>query len=432
MNPVGGASVSRRCVSFRLGPGLLRGPVAVPPSKSLLHRALVGAALAGDVSRVAVPETPSDDIAATLRVLCALVSASFGGTSRPPARGPVVCDCGESGTTLRLAIPLAAALGVDAVFTGSGRLPMRPMAPYAEAFAGSGAALERPGEGGAWLPLRVSGRLRPGVYRLPGDVSSQFVSGLLFALPLLDGPSRIDISGELQSRPYVEMTLASMRAFGVVASKSGGGFDVPGGQRYRPGAEPPVESDASQEAFWRLARFLGSDVSIEAPAASGLQGDAVFPALLGRLADAAPGSPAPEIDVSQVPDLVPALAVAAAFSPAGVRLVHAERLRLKESDRLATTCALLRAIGCAASETADGLVVPPGPPPPPLAGAPVPVVDGAGDHRLVMAAAMAATRAALVVRGAEAVNKSYPSFFEEYRVCGGRVAAEDGAPGEEP
>lgn len=430
MNSAGGASVSRRCVSFRLGPGLLRGPVAVPPSKSLLHRALVGAALAGDVSRVAVPETPSDDIAATLRVLRTLVPASFGGTSRPPARGPVVCDCGESGTTLRLAIPVAAALGVDAVFTGSGRLPMRPMAPYAEAFAGSGAALERPGEGGAWLPLRVSGRLRPGVYRLPGDVSSQFVSGLLFALPLLDGPSRIDISGELQSRPYVEMTLATMRAFGVAASESGGGFDVPGGQRYRPDADPPVESDASQEAFWHLARFLGSDVSIAAPASSGLQGDAAFPALLGRLAAALPGSPAPEIDVSQVPDLVPALAVAAAFSPAGARLVHAERLRLKESDRLATTCALLRAIGCAASETADGLAVPPGPPPPPPAGAPVPVVDGAGDHRIVMAAAMAATRAALVVRGAEAVNKSYPSFFEDYRVCGGRVAAADNAPGE--
>ena len=432
MNPDGGASVPRKRVSLRLGPGPLRGPVAVPPSKSLLHRALVGAALAGDVSRVAVPETPSDDIAATLRVLRALAPAAFGDAPRPAAPGPVSCDCGESGTTLRLAIPVAAALGVDAVFTGSGRLPMRPMAPYAEAFAGSGAALERPGEGGAWLPLRVSGRLRPGVYRLPGDVSSQFVSGLLFALPLLDGPSRIDISGELQSRPYVEMTLATMRAFGVAASESGGGFDVPGGQRYRPDADPPVESDASQEAFWHLARFLGSDVSIAAPASSGLQGDAAFPALLGRLAAPSPGSPAPEIDVSQVPDLVPALAVAAAFSPAGARLVHAERLRLKESDRLATTCALLRAIGCAASETADGLAVPPGPPPPRPAGAPVPVADGAGDHRIVMAAAMAATRAALVVRGAEAVNKSYPSFFEDYRACGGRVAAADGAPGEDP
>ena len=431
MNASGDAPVPRKRVSLRLGPGLLRGPVAAPPSKSLLHRALVGAALAGDVSRVPVPAAPSDDIAATLRVLRALVPSAFGVSRAAPPDAPAACDCGESGTTLRLALPVAAALGVDALFTGSGRLPLRPMAPYVDAFAGSGAVLERLREGGAWLPLRVSGRLRPGVYRLPGDVSSQFVSGLLFALPLLDGPSRIEISGALQSRPYVEMTLATMRAFGVAASESGGGFDVPGGQRYRPDADPPVESDASQEAFWHLARFLGSDVSIAAPAASGLQGDAAFPALLARLASAAPGAPAPEIDVSQVPDLVPALAVAAAFSPAGARLVHAERLRLKESDRLATTCALLRAIGCAASETADGLAVPPGPPPPPRAGAPAPAVDGAGDHRIVMAAAMAATRAPLVVRGAEAVNKSYPSFFEEYRACGGYAEDAENPTGQE-
>ena len=268
MNASGDAPVPRKRVSLRLGPGLLRGPVAAPPSKSLLHRALVGAALAGDVSRVPVPAAPSDDIAATLRVLRALVPSAFGVSRAAPPDAPAACDCGESGTTLRLAVPVAAALGVDALFTGSGRLPLRPMAPYVDAFAGSGAVLERLREGGAWLPLRVSGRLRPGVYRLPGDVSSQFVSGLLFALPLLDGPSRIEISGALQSRPYVEMTLATMRAFGVAASESGGGFDVPGGQRYRPDADPPVESDASQEAFWHLARFLGSDVSIAAPAAS--------------------------------------------------------------------------------------------------------------------------------------------------------------------
>ena len=426
MSASANAAGARPRLSLRLGPGPLSGSVRVPPSKSLLHRALIGAALSGDVSPVPLPERPSDDIAATLRVLRALLPGAFGGGAGGAAApsGPVVCDCGESGTTLRLAVPVAAALGVDAVFTGSGRLPLRPMAPYESAFAGSGASFSRPSGSGAWLPLRVSGQLRPGVYRLPGDVSSQFVSGFLFALPLLGGPSRIEIEGPLESRPYVEMTLASMRAFGVEAAWRGGSFDVPGGQRYSPSSSPPVESDASQEAFWHLARFLGSGVGIASPASSGLQGDAAFPSIVAGIAGAAPGS-MPEIDVSQVPDLVPALAVAAAFSRSGARLAHAARLRLKESDRLATTCALLHAIGSGASETADGLAIPPGPPPAPAPGAPLPVVDGTGAHRIVMAAAMAATRVPLAVSGAEAVNKSYPSFFDDYRACGGKVAGAD-------
>lgn len=419
----GCGSVADR-VSLRLGPGTLSGTVRVPPSKSQLHRAIVCAALAGDVSRVPLPDNPSDDIRATLRAMRALLPAAFAGQAAGTRSGPVVCDCGESGTTLRLCVPIAAALGIDAVFTGSGRLPMRPMQPYADAFAGSGAVLETPPAGAdgvrRWLPLRVSGKLRPGVYSLPGDVSSQFVSGLLLALPLLSGPSRVEIRGRLESRPYVEMTLAAMRASGVaVSSMPDGGFSVPGGGRYVSAGKAPVESDASQEAFWHLARFLGSDVSIDSPAGSGLQGDAVFPSLLGRLAAAPAGGAAPEIDVSQIPDLVPALAAAAAFSPAGARIVNGARLRLKESDRLATTCAMLRAFGSAASETPDGLAIPPGPPPAPRPDVPPPEVDGAGDHRIVMAAAMVATRIPCVVRGAGAVNKSYPSFFEDYRRAGG-------------
>lgn len=412
--------------ALRLGPGALAGEVAVPPSKSLLHRALVCAALAGRPDACRVPAAPSEDVAATRRCLAALFA---------PGAGPAALDCGESGTTLRLLVPVAAALGRKTVFAGRGRLPLRPMKPYADCFAGSGAALRFPAEPGRFLPLALSGRLRPGVFRLPGDVSSQFVSGLLLALPLLDGASEIRLASPLQSRPYVDMTLAVMRAFGVGAAETPAGFAVPGSQRYRaPDAPYEAGSDASQAAFWHLANFLGSSVSFAGPrvrpanrrtdepanggGAAALQGDAVFPDLLARLAAAPAGGPPPEIDVAQIPDLVPALAAAAAFAPAGARIVHAERLRLKESDRLATTCALLRAFGSAAAETPDGLVVPPGPPALP---AEPPVVDGAGDHRIVMAAAMLATRAPCVLRGARAVAKSYPSFFDDYRRAGGRA-----------
>ena len=394
---------------LRLGPGLLSGEVAIPPSKSLLHRAMICAALAGDAALCPVPGAPSEDVAATRRVLDALLA---------PGDAPARADCGESGTTLRLLVPVAAALGRPAVFTGRGRLPLRPMKPYADALAGSGADLAFPAEPGRFLPLAVSGRLRPGAFELPGDVSSQFVSGLLLALPLLPGPSEIRLTSPLESRPYVDMTLAVMRAFGVEARETPGGFAVPGGRRYRRTAPFVVESDASQEAFWHLANFLGSSATIAAPARSGLQGDAVFPDLLARLRAAPAGGPAPEIDVAQTPDLVPALAAAAAFSPAGARIAHAERLRLKESDRLATTRALLAAFGCDARETPDGLLIPPGPPAPPAA---PPVVDGAGDHRIVMTAAMLATRTPCLLRGAGAVAKSYPSFFDDYRRAAGRA-----------
>lgn len=400
---------------LRLGPGLLAGSVCAPPSKSLLHRALICSALAGSATAHLVPDNASEDISATVRVMDAIAHAN------PLAQ--CVCDCGESGTTLRLTLPIAAALGLRATFTGSGRLPKRPMKPYFYAFADSGASLEKVGGDGEWLPLRVSGKLTAGVYRLPGDVSSQFVSGLLLALPLLHGNSRILIDGELQSRPYVEMTIAAMAGFGVRVEDCGSdGWSICGGQRYCANALDAVEPDASQEAFWHLARFLGSrnlSLSPSCPQGS-LQGDSVFPRLLLRLEKANAGD-RQVFDVSQIPDLVPALAVAGAFSRCGLQIVRGERLRLKESDRLATTCAMLRAFGSSARETADGLIVPPADFRPTFSQK-LPLIDGAGDHRIVMAAAIAATRVSCIVRGAGAVRKSYPLFFDEYRRLGGNVA----------
>lgn len=404
--------------TLSLGPGLLSGRVSVPPSKSLLHRALVCSRLAGCGGAVQVPPRPSDDIRATLRALDALSAPPT------PGAGPVQIDCGESGTTLRLLVPVAAALGCDAVFTGSGRLPRRPMAPYAAAFGGSGCVLSFPPGGAEFLPLRVSGRLRPGVYTLPGDVSSQFVSGLLLALPLTGGASEVRLSSPLQSRPYVDMTIAVMRAFGVAVEETPEGFSLLATARYIPplGGVFQVEGDASQEAFWHLANHLGSNVAITAPASSGLQGDAVFPGVLATLRAVAPGGAPPEVDVSQTPDLVPALAAAAAFSPCGAVVTHGERLRLKESDRIATTCALLRAFGIRVEERADGMAVFPLPRGAVFDGNPA-SADAAGDHRIAMAAAMLATQRRCVLRGASSVAKSWPSFFEDYQNAGGRVEA---------
>ncbi len=409
-------------------PAALRGPVSSPPSKSLLHRALICSALAGRPCLDKVPATPGDDISATARAVAALSGAVAGGTcgvvaAHRDGAGTVV-DCGESGTTLRLLAPVFAALGIDVVLTGRGRLPQRPMQPVLDALRSGGVSASCPG-GGEFLPLSLSGRLSAGRFALPGDVSSQFVSGFLLALPLLDGDSRISLSGALQSRSYVDMTLAVMRAYGMVVESDSRGmeYEVPGRQRYRvPSGGFEVEGDASQEAFWHLANHLGSEVRISNPALGGLQGDAAYPALLAEMRGAAPDGPPPEIDVSQIPDLVPALAAAAVFSPSGARIVNGARLRLKESDRIATSVAMLTAIGARARETADGLVVASGLPAATTSGGgAVPEIDGAGDHRIVMAAAMLGTRVPLRIRGAEAVSKSWPSFFGDIRAAGAKA-----------
>lgn len=398
--------------TFSVGSSLLSGAVVPPLSKSLLHRRLIATALADGASLLAykLPCAPSKDILATYNALSALVKP-IGDES------PVVLDCGESGTTLRLLVPIVACLGRAATFVGHGRLPNRPMQPYADAFASHGVTLEFPDRPETFLPLTLSGCLQPGIYSLPGNISSQFISGLLFALPLLGKASEIRLTSPLESEAYVRMTIATMKEFGIdILPLENGGFAIPENSRYSlPDSTNSVETDASQAAFWHLANFLGSSVAISGETPSSLQGDSIFPELLDRLRAETPGDTL-DIDVSQTPDLVPALAAAAAYAPGTTRLVNAARLRIKESDRLSTTCALLRAFGSECQELPDALVIPPGPPTP--LNRPV-EVDGANDHRIVMTAAMLATRHPCTIKGTEAVDKSYPTFFDDYRRVGG-------------
>ena len=383
-------------MDIRITPGPLEGTITPPPSKSIAHRAILAAALAGGgtISNLAA----SQDIEATRRCIAAL-----------KAEGPdlPLLDCGESGSTLRFLIPLALVLRGDGIFTGRGRLMERPQKPYFDIFDEKGIFYEQ--KDGV---LTVRGHLEPGEYRLPGNVSSQFVTGLLYALPLLDGDSEIMLTSPLESRGYVDMTLEVLDRFGIQIEVLEDGYLVPGGQKYRP-CDLEVEADWSQAAFWLAAGSLGNPVLTVGLSDQSTQGDRVIDE---HFASFAWGTwRTVEIDVSDCPDLLPPLAVMAAFHDGATRLINAARLRLKESDRLATVTKMLTALGGQVEEGPDWLAIPGTRF---LRGG---TVDGANDHRIVMAAAIAATRCTgpVTILGAEAVNKSYPRFWEEYKRLGG-------------
>ena len=283
----------------------------------------------------------------------------------------------------------------------------RPQEPYFRIFDGMGITHRREGDS-----LTVRGRLRPGEYPMPGDVSSQFVTGLLFALPLLEGPSTIVPTTAVESWDYICMTLDALTGAGVAVPepRRGGAFSI--SPHPYCSFDRRVEADWSQAGFWYAADFLDSHVDIRGLNPDSAQGDRVVSELYWKLAR--PGDA--EIDVSGCPDLLPPLAVMAAVRSGATRFTNAARLRMKESDRLATVAALLTALGGQAEEGPDFLTVRGGP----LSGG---AVDCANDHRIAMAAAVAATACAspVTIRGAECVKKSYPDFWEVYQALGGDI-----------
>lgn len=372
-------------------PGALRGRIEIPSSKSFAHRLLIAAALS-DTDTQVMMNAENDDIRATKACLDALST---------PA--PVLC-CRESGSTLRFMLPVTAAMGVTAQFTGEGRLPERPNAPLLEALRAHGVHVS-----GDFLPFKISGKLRGGEYKIAGNISSQYITGLLLALPLCDEDSEIVLTTGLESAAYVDITLDCLKQFGAVVHKTALGYKIPGGQRYRGPAAVTAEGDWSSAAFWMAANALGHDITCQGLNDSSLQGDAAILSQLKQLGG--------EIDVSGTPDSVPALAVTAALHPGTTRITNAARLRLKESDRLRAVHDMLTALHGDCEELPDGLVIRGVKT---LKGG---TVDGFHDHRIVMAAAIAATRASapVTITGAEAVNKSYPAFFEHLSALGGNV-----------
>ena len=386
-------------MDIRVIPGPLKGSVTPPPSKSMAHRAILAMLLAEGEGRIS-NLTVSRDIEATRRCAAALKEEETG-----------LLDCGESGSTLRFLIPAALVLRGGGRFAGRGRLMERPQRPYFDIFDEKGVFYGQ--KDGV---LTVRGELTPGEYRLPGGVSSQFVTGLLYALPLLRGDSEIVLTSPLESRGYVDMTLETLNSFGVTVENRGyERFTVPGGQSFR-ARDVSIEADWSQGAFWLAAGALGNPVRVTGLSDHSAQGDRIIREHLARFARETGRTV--EIDVSDCPDLLPPLAAAAALRAGETaRLTNAARLRLKESDRLSSVTGTLNALGADVEEGADflnikgrgGL----------KGGA---VIDCCNDHRIAMMAAIAATRCKepATLLGAECVSKSYPDFWDHYRMLGGK------------
>jgi len=410
-------------MKLTITPVRLCGAVTPPPSKSQAHRVLIAAALSGGVSRID-NVTPSKDIQATLSCLKAMgtrVEWEEGGRLEIHGLGHSIPQyseeailphfhCGESGSTLRFMIPIALAVTGGGVFTGEGRLMERPQNPYFDLFEEKEIVYKQ--KDGA---LTVSGKLESGEYRLPGNVSSQFVTGLLYTLPLLEGESRIVLTSKLESRDYVAMTLDALKLFGVTARwEDERTLLIPGGQVYR-AAETAVEADWSQAGFFYAALGLGNKIDIQGMNAHSTQGDMrIVPYYLKLMQ-----SGDVELDVSQCPDLVPPLAVHAAVRCGTTCITNAARLRIKESDRLTSVTKVLNALGARVEEWEDSLVIHGVDH---LAGGVA--VDCCNDHRIAMMAAVAATRCeeSITLVGAECVAKSYPNFWEEYERLGGKLS----------
>ncbi len=391
--------------------------ISIIPSKSDAHRALIAAALAEDACEVICGET-SKDIEATKACLSAIAAARQTGEK---AR----LEVGESGSTLRFLLPVAGALGIRGSFRMQGRLVRRPLSPLYEELTGHGMRLSRQGVS----PLSVSGQLRSGQYVLPGNVSSQFVTGLLFALPLLQGDSTLTVTTPLESAGYVDMTLRTLDRFGIRIQRmyygSGLVYEIPGGQRY---AAPPtyqVEGDWSNAAFWLAAGAIGTEtVTVTGLSMGSAQGDKEMVELLQQFGaeltaeeDRVTVLPARgrlrgiEIDAGAIPDLVPALALVASVSDGETVIHNAGRLRTKESDRLLTVHMVLETLGAEIEETPDCLIIHGKEP---LQGG---CVDSANDHRIAMMAAIASlvTEGPVTLTGGSAVEKSYPAFYDVMR-----------------
>lgn len=402
-------------MDIRISPSKLRGTLSIPASKSCAHRAIICAALAkGESTLTGI--TMSKDIEATINAMKALGASFEINGSAVVVRGTegnissADIDCNESGSTLRFVIPIAAALGVKSVFRGRGRLPQRPIDIYKRELSSHGITFLSEN-----MPYEISGKLSGGVYHIEGNVSSQFITGLLFALPLAENDSEILLTSHLESRPYVDITLDILRRFGISVDETETGFRIRGGQTYTPCSER-IEGDYSQAAFFYVANALGSQVDLKNLLPGSVQGDRRIVDIIAGAVENGKITGYSE-DCSDVPDLVPILSVLGAYGSKPSLIYNAERLRIKESDRLVACADMLNSLGGNVTVTADGLDIQPVEK---LHGG---VVDSYGDHRIVMAAAVAALccDGDVIIKGAEAAEKSYPDFFEDYRMLGGKA-----------
>lgn len=417
--------------ALKIYPRKLKGSISLPPSKSLAHRAIIAACLAKGKSRI-MNIAYSKDIVATIEAMEALGAKikryddylDIDGTSTYTLHDPVI-NCFESGSTLRFMIPIALVKENKLKFLGEGKLGDRPLDSYYAIFDQIGIKYQKhPG----LLDLDISGKMKAAEFTLPGHISSQFITGLLFALPLLKEESRIIISSPLQSKAYIDLTLKVLADYGIrIINSDYQEFIIPGNQAYQ-ARDYQVEADFSQAAFFLVAGALGNDVKIKGLNLNSLQGDRDIITYLEAMgaslvkeedlyqmrADQLRGT---IIDGSQAPDVMPVLSLAMALAKGHSDIVNAQRLRIKECDRLRETRRQLNILGAQVEEGADSLHI-----------------DGvnhltggicscANDHRMAMMLAIGASRCQqpVIIDNKECVRKSYPNFWEDYCKLGGEI-----------
>lgn len=391
-------------MDITINPKKLSGTIAAIPSKSQAHRLLICAAFSDGPTELFCPET-NQDIEATadcLRSLGAdIVRTTTGYLVQPAAHIPksATLNCRESGSTLRFMLPIAGALGVEATFLLAGRLPKRPLSPMWEEMERMGCILSRPTEN----TIACNGQLKPGNYTIDGGVSSQFITGLLFAMALIPGNNTLSVTGKIESKPYINMTCRALEAFGVNTKD----FTVSGSMPFKTPSRVHVEGDWSNASFFLAAKRLGNDVEITGLDPASPQGDRAVTQILAKMDENI------VVDAADIPDAVPILAVTAGAMN-GATFYNIARLRLKESDRVATVSSMLERLGAKVTVNENEMTV-----------YPTPyrscTIDAAGDHRIAMAAAIAATvaRGTVTILGAQCVAKSYPKFWDEYKRLGG-------------
>ena len=400
-------------MDIRITPTMLGGKITVPPSKSISHRALIAAALADGESKIYNLLDCVDITDATigaLRALGAEIELCEGytrvkGIGRIPEEADI--DCHESGSTLRFIVPVAAALGCRSTFRGRANLPNRPITPYFTEFKKHGVTFitEK-------MPYITEGRLSGGVYEIAGNISSQFITGFLFALSLLEEDSIIKITSPLESKPYIDLTIDVMKSFGITVEERENEYFIKGGQKYRP-REYTVEGDMSQAAFFCVAKALGAELQIDGLNPDSLQGDREILRITEEFIRTGKGF---DVNASQIPDLVPIMSVLACFGDGTSYIRGCERLRIKECDRLAVTSGELSKLGADIRVEGDTLVI-----------NGVKELKGGEcecwtDHRIAMSISIASQRCVspVILKGAECVSKSYPTFFDDFKMLGGK------------
>ena len=417
--------------SVKITPGKLKGEVKIPPSKSMAHRAVICASLSNGRSKITNIEY-SDDIIATINAMRALGAEieifddhlEIDG-SRVFSKNVGEIDCNESGSTLRFMVPLAIAKEAEMRFIGKGNLGKRPLTTYYEIFDRQGIEYSyKEGE----LDLKVKGSIKGEEFKVRGDISSQFISGLLFTLPLIKEDSKIIITTNLESKGYIDLTLSMLNYYGInVVNNNYKEFIIKGSQKYTP-KDYKVEGDFSQSAFFLVADALGSDVLVKDLNMDSLQGDKEVIEIVERMGCKilskeegikvkAKGLTPTIIDAAQCPDIIPVLTVLASLTTGITKVINAERLRIKECDRLKAITRELNKLGASVTELENSLLIEGVES---LTGG---IVSSWDDHRIAMSLAIAATCAKdeVIIENPSCVKKSYPSFWRDYKLLGGKV-----------